>query len=213
MLLGDRGSRWRCLLVWVSGTSSLALVALLLRPEACRAWAARGSLDAMPLDRALTLLAACALLGSVAWTWLALTATVVEAWRGVAAVRRRPWHPPDVVRRVVLAACGVALASGVLAPAGASDGAAEHRHLHGAALLNGLPLPDRAVAPRPADPTPAPSVIVRPGDSLWAIAERDLPPGAPERAVVSRWHAIYAANRAVIGPDPDLLEPGQRLLL
>ncbi|WP_331526375.1 LysM domain-containing protein [Nocardioides sp.] len=65
---------------------------------------------------------------------------------------------------------------------------------------------------RPGDGRSTP-VVVRPGDSLWSIAEADLPPGAPDRAVVSRWHAIYAVNRALVGPDPDLLEPGQRLHL
>ena len=56
-------------------------------------------------------------------------------------------------------------------------------------------------------------VVVRPGDSLWAIAERDLPPDAPTQTIVRRWHAIYVANRTLIGPDPDVLEPGQRLRL
>jgi LysM domain len=208
VLLGVRGSRWRCLLVWVSGTSPLATVALLLRPEASRAWMSRGSLGALPLDRALVGLAAYALLACLTWGWLALSATVVDAWRGATATpRHRPWHPPEVVRRLVLAACGVALASAVAAPAVANDGAATHRHLHGAARLAGLPLPDRAVAPRRR------TVVVRPGDSLWAIAQRDLRSGASDRAVASRWRAIYAANRARIGPDPDLLEPGQRLFL
>lgn len=149
MLLGDRGTRCRCLLVWMSGTSSLALVALLLRPGASRAWASasRGTLSGLPLDRAMVELAAYVLLACLAWSWLALTATVVEAWSGVGTARRRAWQPPDVVRRVVLAACGVAIATGAAAPSVASDGATTHRHLHGVALLDGLPLPDRAVAP------------------------------------------------------------------
>ncbi|MFF2128903.1 LysM peptidoglycan-binding domain-containing protein, partial [Streptomyces olivochromogenes] len=42
---------------------------------------------------------------------------------------------------------------------------------------------------------------VRGGDTLSGIAERHG----------TTWRKIYAANRAVIGGDPDLIMPGQRL--
>ncbi|MFJ1607689.1 transglycosylase family protein [Streptomyces sp. NPDC088253] len=42
---------------------------------------------------------------------------------------------------------------------------------------------------------------VRGGDTLSGIAERHA----------TTWREIYAANRAVIGGDPDLIVPGQRL--
>jgi hypothetical protein len=218
VLLGDRGSRWRCLLVWTWGTSSLLVGAHLLRRPAGQAWRAVGAFGAQPLDAAVVDLAACVLLACLAWAWLVLSATVLEAWRGVDPATRRPWHPPLAVRRVVLAACGVALASGVAAPAGADEGSSPHHqegggHRHGAALLTGLPLPDRAVAPPRRSPAPTRTVVVAPGDSLWSIAQRDLPPDAPDGEVVARWHAVYAANRRVIGPDPGLIEPGQRLHL
>jgi len=32
-------------------------------------------------------------------------------------------------------------------------------------------------------------------------------------AVEARWRAIYRLNRDVIGRDPDLIRPGQRLVL
>ncbi len=72
-----------------------------------------------------------------------------------------------------------------------------------------LPLPNRPLG----EPTaPASRVlVVRPGDTLWALASRQLPPHASDARVASavrRWHAV---NRAVIGPDPDLIRPGQRL--
>jgi nucleoid-associated protein YgaU len=41
---------------------------------------------------------------------------------------------------------------------------------------------------------------VRPHDTLYSIA-RDL-------GVIGGWQALYAANRAVVGPDPGLLTPG-----
>ena len=217
MFVGDRGSRRRCLLVWMSGTWSLGAGAFLLRTTGRRAWADRRDLGSLSLDRVLSDLAGGVLLLCLGWLSVVLTAAVAEAWRGVAPTGRDASRPSPGVRRVVLAACGVALVSAAVSPAVAA-GTAGHRdrpaRLQGAALLSGLPLPERAVAPRRA-PHGAPrhDVVVRPGDSLWAIARRELPPGASDAAVTECWHAIYAANRVVIGPDPDLVRPGQRLLL
>ena len=55
------------------------------------------------------------------------------------------------------------------------------------------------------------AVVVRPGDSLWRIAARSLgrAPSAP--AVATAWPEWWTANRTVVGPDPDLIVPGQRL--
>ncbi len=55
-------------------------------------------------------------------------------------------------------------------------------------------------------------VVVRPGDSLWAIAARSLPPGHSDADVARAWPQWYAANRATVGPDPGLLVPGQQLV-
>ena len=52
---------------------------------------------------------------------------------------------------------------------------------------------------------------VRPGDSLWTIAERELGPGASEVEIAARWPLWYQANRNVIGADPNVLLPGQLL--
>ena len=54
-------------------------------------------------------------------------------------------------------------------------------------------------------------VVVRPGDTLWAIARADLPRHADEGAIARRVREIHQANRSVIGPDPDLIRPHQRL--
>jgi nucleoid-associated protein YgaU len=53
---------------------------------------------------------------------------------------------------------------------------------------------------------------VRPGDSLWLIASRDLGKGATPAQIAAAWPRWYAENRDTIGPDPALLLPGQRLL-
>jgi nucleoid-associated protein YgaU len=55
------------------------------------------------------------------------------------------------------------------------------------------------------------TVMVRPGDSLWRIAARALPRDSGRQTIERAWHRWYAANRGVIGPDPDLLQPGQQL--
>ncbi|MEV7404852.1 transglycosylase family protein [Streptomyces sp. NPDC091267] len=72
--------------------------------------------------------------------------------------------------------------------------------------------PRKAEAKRtsaPATPTTVPgkrdSYTVARGDSLSGIAaERDLDGG---------WQRLYSANRKVVGDDPDLIFPGQRLSL
>lgn len=61
------------------------------------------------------------------------------------------------------------------------------------------------------------AVTVTSGDTLWSIAARalggDETPGGnvPRPRVAAAWPRWYAANRDVIGPDPDRLVPGQRL--
>ena len=45
--------------------------------------------------------------------------------------------------------------------------------------------------------------VVRPGDSLWSIADSlDLSGG---------WRALYVGNEAAVGVDPNLIRPGQKL--
>ena len=54
-------------------------------------------------------------------------------------------------------------------------------------------------------------VVVRRGDTLWDIAARHLGPQASLADIASAWPRWYAANRHVIGGQPDLLRPGERL--
>ena len=54
-------------------------------------------------------------------------------------------------------------------------------------------------------------VVVRRGDSLWAIAARHLGRDASDAEIARAWPAWFVANRAVIGDDPDALRPGQVL--
>jgi hypothetical protein len=72
----------------------------------------------------------------------------------------------------------------------------------------------------PAEPSPEAVTagthrhVVRPGESLWSIAAhalRAVGRDASNAAVVAAWPAWYRENEAVIGPDPDLIRPGQVL--
>lgn len=55
-------------------------------------------------------------------------------------------------------------------------------------------------------------VVVHRGDTLWSIAATHLGPHADAQTIAAEWPRWYAANRHVIGDDPDLLHVGTRLL-
>jgi nucleoid-associated protein YgaU len=182
-------TRTRCVLVAVTGTAGAALLA---------AWSA-----ATPVTVAEALVAVCTygLIGAVVWAWLATLSVVAEAWHGRPG-RRRVATP---LRRVVLLCCGAVL----VAPMGAAAG---DGHRDPGPAITGLPMPDRATGPAHRASGPR-TVVVRAGDCLWHLAAADLPAGASAAQVTARWQAIHRLNAAVIGPDPDLIHPGQRLAL
>ncbi len=185
------------------------------------------ALGTLPLDRALTGLCAAALLGCAVWllgsAGLVALARVAGAFApgsplvaGCARAAERTC--PALARGAVVAALGLTAGTAVVGSAVADTG-------HGASppsptsALSGLPLPDRAVGAGPATPAPRAAVVshprqvvVRPGDSLWSIAADLLGPGAGDTEVTAAWHRLHDANRSRVG-DPDLILPGQRLLV
>lgn len=206
---------WRSIAVWLTVTAALA-AALAAAPAAVpAAWPlARATGGAGSAEFADLLVTACAtaLLLALVWLWVVTTVTVAELLTG------RLRAGGGTTRRLVLLACGAAALAGTTAPALAAD--------DGSSLLAGLSLPERSVTtsqvhhrPAPAEraprtvstrSTPRPRVhLVRPGESLWSIAEAAFPTGDPDRG----WRAIWAANRELIGDDPDLILPGQQLRL
>lgn len=64
----------------------------------------------------------------------------------------------------------------------------------------------------PAGPN-ARSVQVKPGDSLWQIAQESLPIDSTRAEIANLWHQIYALNKDAIGPDPNLIHTGTTLEL
>jgi hypothetical protein len=286
--------RLRCFLVWLAATAVAGGLLLLSVSELARAHSAwvRGTFATAPVDHLLAWAAAAVLSGCVAWLWVMTSVVTAAAARG--AETAGPPGCPAALRRVLLAACGVAVAGSLIVPAHAGsadptgtepDPPAQTLPPEALALLEGIPLPDRAVdaegtspgphlgpsaapdeaaaraspAPgrRPASRHPAPAPTRRPaaaesaarptpvestaagrppprrpvqrrretaaavagvhvvvsGDTLWDIAVTTLPPGATSEHVARRWQEIYATNRSVIGPDPDLIRPDQHLRL
>jgi nucleoid-associated protein YgaU len=118
--------------------------------------------------------------------------------------RAATMHPVPPGWRPAVAAClGVAVAAGTATAAAGTE--------PGGPRLDGLPLPDRPLAR--AAPSPISAVVtVRPGDTLWGLAAATLPARAADATVDRTWRRWYAANRHTVGPDHDLLLPGQRLV-
>ncbi len=186
---------------------------------------------ATPDDAVAGLVAVTALGAQALLTWLALTATLTAGGRlsgrpGIVCRRVLRRIAPAALRRAAALVLGVGLVCGTAGPAAATGPAP------GTPLSAGVPVsfdwpaqpsPAPAPATRSSDdaapgaadratPRPDPGrVVVVPGDTLWAIAEAHLPAGADAARVAAAWPAWWAANRDVIGTDPDLLRPGQRL--
>lgn len=78
-----------------------------------------------------------------------------------------------------------------------------------APVRRSAPTSERKAAPRKATPTTVPThregYTVARGDSLSKIAKAEEVSGG--------WQRLYAQNRAVVGNDPDLIHPGQKLIL
>lgn len=184
-------------------------------------------------------LTAVAGLGALVATWYALSALallVATVTRGItrATVLHRcsRWGAPGLRRLAATAltagltfgGVGAAQAAG---PPGTDLGWGTSTSVetdHPTAAPAPQPAPTTATTPT-APPAPAPPVIspptpasesatthvVRPGESLWTIARSHLTPGATDAEVDAAWRRWYAANHLVIGPDADLIRPGQNL--
>lgn len=204
----------RCLVVWCTTTvGCLTLAWLALAPVATAAGqlgAGRAPLMSFPrwLESAAGLAGICC----AGWLWAVSTVVVIATALG----RTTPTGPgvPRPLGRLLVAACGLALAGGLAAPAGAAGVPTTTLPGHDASVLAGLALPDRAETQRRA-PGAAPdrAVVVTRGDTLWSLAADSLPDRATGAQVSDAWHRIYHLNRTAIGPDPDLIHPGLRLLL
>lgn len=77
-----------------------------------------------------------------------------------------------------------------------------------------VPAPRAATVVLPvAAPPPSVTYFVLPGDCLWSIAARALGSGATNADIDHGWRTVYDTNRAAIGDDPNLIQPGLILSL
>src|SRR4051794_40326912 len=160
-------------------------------------------------DSAVLGLAGLAAWACVVWLAFALLVSALSAAPGVLGRLARV-VAPRIVPAAMRGALGLTIAALPAAATLPSSAWAD----------NGRPSP--AWLPpsldRPATSTPVrvsaahhASYVVRPGDCLWSIARDHLGVHPSHAAVAARWPQWYAANERVIGVDPDLIRPGQRL--
>lgn len=159
---------------------------------------------------------------TVGWTGAALLA--ITAAPGQAAVARPPEPSWTSVSTDEVSPVEVAAGSVTGSPTASDVPAPPEQRL----LPDGSPVPLPGWTPVPVPPTATPAtsvglvsaapreappdgVVVRAGDTLWSIAARQLGPSATVQDVAEEWPRWYAANRDLIGPDPDLILPGQEL--
>ncbi|QMU68879.1 LysM peptidoglycan-binding domain-containing protein [Streptacidiphilus sp. P02-A3a] len=115
------------------------------------------------------------------------------------ARHRRPPTPVLTPQRAALGALAATGAGAALPLAAAATPAAAAAPAHAAHAA-----PAHPAAAHPAgDPAAGAVHVVRTGENLTEIA------GA--LSVGGGWPSIYQQNRAVIGPDPNLIRPGERL--
>lgn len=209
------------------GVGALLLPDVLADGHRVRAALASG--DATVFPDALVLGCEALTLLCAGWVWLLVVLVLRDVLREVPqGAPRRSGGVPPAVRRLVLAACGLTLAGVVATPAAGGTRQPHEEPLAGLALPDRVTgaTPTRSPAPggrgRPAAVRAAPpgrdlTVVVSSGDTLWALAARSLTGGAEgaegagPAAIDRRWRALYRANADRIGPDPDLIRPGQRL--
>lgn len=186
-------------------------------------------IDAVGADTAVATLAGALLWLAAMWLCLGTSATVLSLGPGrlgrIADLIAR--HAlPSALRRVVIAAAGASIlaapasafaAGGSASPQGAAESAAAPAWPTDAAAESALALewPTDSDSPGTGATTPrgasASDVAVRPGDSLWLIARRQLGSSATPAQTAAEWPRWYAANRATVGPDPNVLRPGSQL--
>ena len=225
----------RVALGWLALLAALAMAAVTLRwagrlPDPHR-WLAPGPLTAAPAGApggpVEALQAAATLVGWAVLAWLSACLALTWLARlpgpvGRLASRLGTAVTPGLLRRLAAAALGVGLATTPVVanattadPSGVVSVSAASLDRPVGALTPAATQPEaRTQAPPAVVPdvdVPDTAVQVRPGDSLWAIAARALGPQAGPAEIAAQWPRWYAANRAAIGPDPDLLHPGQWL--
>lgn len=218
------------------GTATAALLLLAAAPSpqsALRQLHDAGPDPTAPVVAASTLAA----WGLAAWltaTVLLILAASLPGLAGTACAALSRRIAPTAVRRAVEVTLGLTVAVSALGIAPASAAPDDTRSpvtaaagtraagVHPAAAVPELDWPalpavttDGPDRLRTSPPLAGEPVIVGPGDCLWDIASRQLlaagTPAPSDAEIAQAWPSWWAANRHVVGDDPDLLRPGMRL--
>jgi hypothetical protein len=222
-----RGAR-----LWLATGSTLIALAVLASPATLRAELhATGHLNDAATQSTAFLLLAAAFAAWAAGAWLiALCVLSIGERRPGTAGRVAATLRLTITPRFVTSALRIGITTtaglgiiGQLTPASAAAATSSvdvRADLCG--NVDALPRLDRISEPcapittdanqPPATASSEPIRIVRPGDTLWAIAVEDLTTTTgrtPEpQAIAETWPRWWQANRDVIGSDPALLHPG-----
>jgi two-component SAPR family response regulator len=173
----------------------------------------------------LSLDAVMAVFGFIGWLlWIyIMTVTLLRVIARVATrlalpgaaglVRFSDWLTPMILRRILDVALGGALIVSAVGGSRSADAVETHAP---PTAIQAIDFAGNGHKPAPQVEVQLPQrqrlYIVRPGDSLWRIAERELGSG-------SRWHEIYELNIGRDQPDgrklrePRLIRPGWQLLI
>jgi hypothetical protein len=189
----------------VAATSALARTTTVLRHPVSPGY-----------DDLLTALAAWLLVGCAAWSMLICVAALVET-ATAGRFRATAWVGcPPSLRRLLVTGIGVALVSGVpgqsaLDAVNVESPTVTSTRGPATSWQRSLPVPARPLGQVHAQAPPR--VVVQPGDTLWQLATNRLRPSPAGGEVAELVERFHRRNRELIGPDPDLIRPGQRLVV
>lgn len=170
-------------------------------------------------DQLLTTYASWLLVACAAWV-LAIGCAAVAERRSGGRWRCTRWVGcPPTLRRLLLAGLGLSLFSGPVPGGAATANSTPSGSCTARTVADVRTDPHRPALPVPTRPVGAlvprhPTTIrVRPGDSLWQIARARLRDDAPASEVLALVKALVTGNQHTIGSDPDLIHPGQQLVV
>lgn len=188
-------------------TASSALTALSLHALTSARPHPRPVVD---LGDLIELVAWCGLLGAGGWAAVLFATMLATALTGYAL----PVPCPRSWRPGVAALCGIGAAVGMALPAGAAQ--PPQTHPGRSTQASSTTAPSTATLPALGRPTGseqtghAEDIVVTAGESLWTIVAARHP-HEPIAVTARRVARLHQANMDTIGPDADLIRPGQRL--
>ena len=114
---------------------------------------------------------------------------------------------------IVVAGVALILAILVILPGKAEAQQAQQAEQNNPIEENGAPAASPQPAPEPSTPSSSTRWVVDPGESLWSISQEHIGPGATPQQIYYEVERVFELNRDRIGDNPNLIFPGQEVLL